>query len=118
MFEEEFDDSIHIAEYLDIFYKRKIIITLIFLMILALSIVYTYRAVPVFQSTATMIIDKEQSSSPLTGIRTEYESSHSESLTFNTYFKLILSEPVIQRVIKSLKRMFQHFKTVVLHLTT
>ncbi len=102
MFEEEFDDSTHIADYLDIFYKRKVIITLIFLLILSVTVFYTFRAVPVYQSTATMIIDKEQSSSPLTGRRMEHESHYSESLTFNTHFKLILSKAVIQRVIKAL----------------
>ena len=102
MFEEEFDDSTHIADYLDIFYKRKVIITLIFLLILFVTVFYTFRAVPVYQSTATMIIDKEQSSSPLTGRRVGYESHYSESLTFNTHFKLILSKAVIQRVIKAL----------------
>jgi len=102
MFEEEFDDSTHIAEYLAVFYKRKAVIIVTFLLILAGSIFYTYRAVPVYQSTATMIIDKVESSSPLTGRRMEYESFYSESLTFNTHFKLILSKAVIQRVIKVL----------------
>lgn len=102
MFEEEFDDSTHIADYLSGFYKRRWIIALIFLVILAGSVLYTYRAVPVYQSTATMIIDKEETSSPITGRRMEYESFYSESLTFNTHFKLILSKDVIQRVIKAL----------------
>lgn len=103
MFKEDFDDSIQLAEYLDILYKRKALIAAIFLVILALTLIATFRAVPVYQSTSTMIIDKERSSSPLTGQRMEYESFYSQELTFNTHFKLILSKAVIQRVIKTLK---------------
>ncbi|MCP3892695.1 MAG: aldo/keto reductase, partial [Desulfobulbaceae bacterium] len=99
MFKEDFDDSINIEEYLYIFYKRKILILSIFLVVLAAALFVTFRAIPIYQSTATMIIDKEQSSSPLIGQRTEYESMYSQELTFNTHFQLILSKEVIWRVV-------------------
>ena len=103
MFEEEFDDSTHISEYLDIVLKRKFLVLGITLLVLILAGLYTWRAVPIYQSTATVIIDKEKSSSPITGQRLDYESHYSESLTFNTHFQLILSIDVIQRVIKALE---------------
>jgi succinoglycan biosynthesis transport protein ExoP len=60
------------------------------------------RKNPIYQSTATMIIDQEKYASPLTGQRMEFESIYSQEMTFNTHFKLILSKAVIQRVIKAL----------------
>lgn len=102
MFEEDFDDSKHIVDYLNVFYKRKVLMVLVFLLVLAGTIFYTWLATPVYQSTATMIIDKERTNSPITGARIDYESRYSESLTFNTHFKLILSKDVIQRVVRIL----------------
>jgi len=58
---------------------------------------------PVYQATTTLIIEKEQTTSSLTRERIDYESYSSQSLTFNTHFKLITSSPVIQNVIKTLK---------------
>lgn len=129
MFEENLEEeSIHITDYLDIFYKRRLIIVLIFLLVFAITVIYTYSAVPIYQSTTTMIIDKLQSSSPITGKQMEHESISSESLTFNTHSKLLLSNAVIKRVIKalnlddetksnqqnleisSLKKLIKHFK--------
>lgn len=103
MFEEDFDESIQLTEYVHILQKRKIVFLSIFLLILAATVFFTYTTVPIYQSAATIIIDKEQSSSPLTGQRMEYESFYSQELTFKTHFKLILSKAVIQRVIKKLK---------------
>jgi uncharacterized protein involved in exopolysaccharide biosynthesis len=58
---------------------------------------------PVYRSTATLVIDKEQSKSPLTGERMDFESYVSQSLTFNTHFKLITSRQVLEEVIRRLK---------------
>ena len=102
MFKDDFDDSVQLSEYIDIFYKRKRLIFSLFLAVLSVTLFVTFCTIPIYQSTATMIIDKEQSSSPLTGQRTVYENSRSQELSFNTHFKLILSKAVIQRVIKAL----------------
>ena len=49
-----------------------------------------------------MIIDNEANRSPVTGQRTDFESFMSESMTFNTHFKLITSRPVMERVVQKL----------------
>lgn len=56
----------------------------------------------VFQSTATVVIDKEMKISPLTGERRDFESDYLESFTFNTHFHLISSRPVLEMVIEDL----------------
>ena len=50
-----------------------------------------------------MVIEKEKSTSPLTGQRLEYEGWHDQSLVFSTHVQLINSRPVIQQVIEKLK---------------
>ncbi|CAG37949.1 related to exopolysaccharide biosynthesis protein (GumC protein) [Desulfotalea psychrophila LSv54] len=58
---------------------------------------------PVYQATANLVIDKEQTSSPLTGERIDNSSYASQLLTFNTHFKLIHSKPVVLALVKKLK---------------
>ena len=55
-----------------------------------------------FESTATMIIEKDKSASSITGESEEYEGFLTQSLGFGTHYKLITFTPVIERVIKSL----------------
>lgn len=103
MFEKEFEDRSHISEYIDIIYKRKITILVIFFLVVSLTLYKTYRATPIYQASTTMIIDNEKSSSPITGQRMAYESFFSQTMTFNTHFKLITSDDVLRRVIAKLK---------------
>lgn len=58
---------------------------------------------PVYQATARLTIDRESTSSPITGQRTEYIDVQSQLLTFNTHFKLIKSKPVIESLIQALQ---------------
>ena len=64
---------------------------------------FTFLMKPVYRATASLVIDKEQTKSPLTGERMDYEDYRSQTLTFNTHFKLITSRPVLEEVIRTLK---------------
>jgi len=103
MDQTEQEQTIHLAEYYNVLIRHKwtIIISLIIMIILV--ILNNSRLVPIYRATATLIIDKEQTKSPLTGRKMDYETYLSESLTFNTHFKLITSRPVVERVINNLK---------------
>jgi uncharacterized protein involved in exopolysaccharide biosynthesis len=50
-----------------------------------------------------LTIDRENTSSPITGQQTGYIDVQSQLLTFNTHFKLIKSKPVIENLIKELQ---------------
>jgi uncharacterized protein involved in exopolysaccharide biosynthesis len=73
------------------------------LIIVSLTLLLTFLLKPVYKATTTMVIDKEQTASPLTGERLDFESYISQSLTFNTHFELITSRPVMERLIRELK---------------
>ena len=92
----------HLSEYLMVLSKRKTLIILVFILVIAATGFYSYTADPIFQSSARLIIDNEKSSSPITGERTDFESYQSQTMTFNTSIKMIQSSPVIQQVITAL----------------
>ncbi|MEA2014285.1 MAG: GumC family protein [Thermodesulfobacteriota bacterium] len=103
MFKQEPDQQIHLAEYWHILTKHKLTIIFSLILIVTLTMLFTFQMKPVYRAATTLIVDSEQSSSPLTGERIDYESYAAQLLTFNTHFKLITSYPVLQKVISTLK---------------
>ena len=102
--DESFQEKeIHLSEYLMVLLKRKRLILLVFILTVSATLFYTFASDPIYESSAKLIIDKENSSSPITGERTDYESYHSQTMTFNTSIKMITSIPVIREVITALK---------------
>ena len=99
----EKDQSAHFAEYIYILTKHRSLIIVSFLTMVTLTIVFTFLMKPVYRTTTTIVIEKQQSTSPITGERSDYENYVSESLTFNTHFKLITLRSVLEQVIKDLK---------------
>ena len=95
--------SAHFTEYIYILTKHRLLIIVSFLTMVTLTLFFTFLMKPVFRTTTTIVIEKQQRTSPITGERADFESYVSESLTFNTHFKLITSLPVLEQVIKNLK---------------
>ncbi len=99
----ELEQSPHLSEYYYILRKHKWTIIASVVIIVTLTMLFTFLARPVYRATSTMAIEKEQATSPLTGERLDYESYISQSLTFNTHFKLITSRVIMEKVIRDLK---------------
>ena len=97
------EQSPHLSEYYYILRKHRWTVIASLVIMVTLTMLFTFLMKPVYQATATLAIEKEQSTSPLTGERLDYESYVSQSLTFNTHFKLITSRPVMEKVIRDLK---------------
>ncbi|MCF8113360.1 MAG: GumC family protein [Desulfotignum sp.] len=96
------EKEIHLSEYLMVLLKRRTLIILVFILTVLATAFYSFSVDPVYESSARLIIDKESSSSPITGERTDYESYHSQTMTFNTSIKMITSTPVIKELIAAL----------------
>jgi uncharacterized protein involved in exopolysaccharide biosynthesis len=94
--------EIHLSEYLMVVLKHRTLIILVLILTVLVTLFYSFSVDPVYESTAKMIIDKESSSSPITGERTDYESYHSQTMTFNTSIRMITSTPVIEEMIQAL----------------
>ncbi len=94
--------GINITEYYHIITRNRWIILATVGMALLLASVHNALLTPIYQATATIIIDSDANKSFLPNDRLFYESYVSQTLTFNTHFELIKSSPVIERVIKKL----------------
>lgn len=103
MEDEILEKEIHLSDYYMVLLKRKALIISFFVITVSITALATFLMTPVYQSSAKLIIDKESSSSPITGERTDYENYMSQSMTFNTHFKLISSKPVIESLINILE---------------
>ena len=96
------EKEIHISDYLMVLLKRRTVILAFFIFTVTAVVLFTFLSTPIYQSTAKLIIDKESSSSPITGKQVDYENYMSQSMTFNTHFKLIQSMPVLEKMIDTL----------------
>lgn len=97
------EQSVHLTEYYYILAKHKSLIIASLVITVTLTMLFTFLMKPVYRATTTMVIEKEQNTSPLTGERVDYESYISQTLTFNTHFKLIKSRGILEKVIKNLR---------------
>ena len=95
------EDDSHLSDHFTVLRNRKKMIFFVFLLGLSVAVYNNFHAVPVFQSTATVIIEKDRSTSSITGER-DTEGFYSQTPTFATHHRLITFTSVIDRVIKSL----------------
>jgi len=102
-FEDQFqEEKPHLSEYFMVLSKRKVLIIAFFIITVSITMLVTFLMEPVYMASAKLIIDKETSSSPITGERTDFETYQSQAMTFNTHFKLVLSRPVISQLVTTL----------------
>jgi uncharacterized protein involved in exopolysaccharide biosynthesis len=99
----EDEQATHLIDYYHVLLRHKWMIIVCLVIVVSLVIWHNARLTPIYRATTTLIIDKESMKSPLTGQRMDYETYLSESMTFNTHFKLITSREVLKRVVKDLK---------------
>lgn len=97
------EQTIHLTEYYHMLLKHKWTIIIPLLLISSLTTFYTFRMKPVYQATSIVVIEKERTRSPLTGESLDYETFLNRGFSFRTHAKLIVSRPVLRRVIKNLK---------------
>jgi len=95
-------ETVHLSDYYQIILKHRAVILACLLITVTLTVLFTFLMKPVYQATATLIIEKEKSSSPLTGESVDFGGYISQSLSFNTHLKLITSSPVLVQTIRDL----------------
>jgi len=95
-------EQIHLSDYWDVIKKRKTLIIVFLIFSVAITLVVSFLMRPVYQASARMAIEREATSSPITGQSVEYIDVSSQILTFNTHFKLIKSKPVLETLLKDL----------------
>jgi succinoglycan biosynthesis transport protein ExoP len=93
----------HLIDYYHVLLKHKWTVIVSLLIVVSLVLYHNAGLIPIYRATTTLIIDKESMKSPITGQRMDYETYLSESMTFNTHYKLITSREVLEKVVKALK---------------
>ena len=96
-------ESIHLSSYISVLRERKLLILSCVIITVFVVMFRTFLMKPVYSAAAVLVIDKENSNSPITGGEIDVGSYQDQLLTFNTHFKLIKSKPVIEEVIHELK---------------
>jgi len=97
------EQSKHLSEYYFMLTKHKWIIIAASIIAISLAIFHNTTLQPVYKTTATIVIESERRTSPITGRIMDYESFYLGEINFNTHFKLITSRLVLERVVKNLK---------------
>ena len=97
------EPSKHLLEYYFILLKHKWIIIAAGIIATSIAIYHNTTLQPVYKTTATIVVESERRTSPITGRIMEYESFYLGEINFNTHFKLITSRPVLERVAKNLE---------------
>jgi len=97
------EPSKHLSEYFYILLKHKWIIIAACLIAVSVSVYRNSGLIPMYQTTATIVIEGDRRTSPITGQMMNYEVFYSGALDFNTHYRLITSRPVLERAVKNLK---------------
>jgi polysaccharide biosynthesis transport protein len=97
------EQTTHLSEYYLIVLKYKWLIAFAALIGITAAVLYNGWMRPVYRTAATLVINKDQVRSPLTGETLMYENFISQSLAFNTHFRLLKSYPVLKDVVRKLK---------------
>ena len=97
------EQSPHLSEYYYVLRKHTWTVVASLVIIVTLTMLYTFLMKPVYRATATLAIEKERGRSPLTGDTIDYESYLNQSITLNTHLKLITSRPIMKKVASELK---------------
>jgi len=97
------EPSKHLSEYYFILLKHKWVVIAACLIAISFAGYHNFTSIPMYKTTAAIVIEADQKTSPITGQIMNYESYYLGSLSFNTHFKLITSRPVLERVVEELK---------------
>lgn len=95
-------EQIHLSDYWNVLKKRKSLIIAFTLITVSVTVFISFKMEPIFLASSRMSIERETTSSPISGQRMEYISMQAQMLTFNTHFKLINSKPVIENLLGAL----------------
>ena len=102
-FREIEEPEIDLRHYYLVLLKHKFLIITCLVLFTAVTVYYTMRMEPIYQSTTTLLFDTNKTRSPLTGEYNDYENFSTQYLTFNTHSKLITYRPVLERVVRELR---------------
>jgi uncharacterized protein involved in exopolysaccharide biosynthesis len=88
-------------DYLKVVYKRKWLILILMLIVTVMGTFNAYRPVPVYQATCTIRIGERVNTMIQSGQVFQYTDYAASEKNINTHLSILMSEPVLQEVIRS-----------------
>lgn len=98
------ESEVHLLDYLKVIYKRKWLILAIMIIAIALGASRVYRSVSVYRSVCTIRIGDRTSTAIHSGKVIEYTNPWVSEKNINTHIHIMMSDPVLEEVAKSLNR--------------
>ncbi len=98
--EEEFEEEIHLRDYINVVLRRKWIVLLFFVSVVVTVSLATFMMKPVYKSTVTIRIDKEDPA--VLAFEDVYRVEKIEADYYETQYKILKSRNIARRVIKKL----------------
>jgi capsular exopolysaccharide synthesis family protein len=99
MAEIEQDVELNLSQYLEIIFRRRWIILVIFVVVSAAAASYGFLTAPVFRATTVINIERETGSA----VQIQNAGEGQDDSYFSTQYKLIASETALRRVYADLK---------------
>ena len=98
--EQETDEEIHLRDYIHVVLRRKWIVLLFFISVVVTVSLATFMMKPLYKSTVTIKIDKENPS--VLSFEDAYRIERVETDYYQTQYKILKSRNIAKRVIKKL----------------
>jgi succinoglycan biosynthesis transport protein ExoP len=96
------EDAINLRHYWHVILERRWLVITAFVSIFVLSLIYLFKATPIYQATARLQIDREQENLlKLEGVT--FGTSQEESTYLQTQYKNLLSRTLINSVVNKLE---------------
>ncbi len=96
------EQTFSIADYFIVPLRHRVIVLIALAVMIALTLWHNSRQVPMYAATTTLIVDREGANGVSIGQDSLYESYFSETLTFNSHYRLITSRGVLKNVVRKL----------------
>jgi len=97
------ESEVHLLDYLRVVYSRKWLILAVMMLAMAVGAFHIYRAIPVYQAVCTINIGDRTNTAIHSGQVIQYTDHWSSEKNINTHIHIMLSDPVLEEVSKSLK---------------
>jgi uncharacterized protein involved in exopolysaccharide biosynthesis len=91
-------DEVDLSHYLDVILRRRWIVAMAVVLVLATTAFITFTTKPLYQAAALLVIEKERSASTQNG---SLENSNEDY--YQTQYKLLQSRTLLERVYVELK---------------
>lgn len=96
------ESEVHLLDYLKVIYKRKWLILALMMTAMAVGAFHVYRAIPVFRAVCAIKIGDRTNTVIHSGQVIQYADHWSSEKNINTHIQIMMSDPVLEEVIKAL----------------